>query len=89
MPRILNFFEWPDVSLADALHDALVAEGAGRLQSELFVRTSDVDLAAEDGLLVDASSGGSLIQADLKGLLSVNLKLLAPCEGESLWWMRK
>lgn len=67
---------WPDadpgLDLKQAFLAALVSEAARLIDLGVVRRVSDIDLAAEKGLLMDAGKGGPLIQADMAGLLGVS-----------------
>lgn len=62
---------WPEIDLGEALLAAMVSEAARLLQDKVVKRASDIDLAAEKGLLMHARRGGPLIRADMTGLLPV------------------
>ncbi|MEL7281274.1 MAG: enoyl-CoA hydratase-related protein [Pseudomonadota bacterium] len=80
---------WPDVDLEQAMLAALVSEAARLMQASVVQSASDIDLAAQKGLWMDPRHGGPLIQADLKGLLSISGTLTQLQNVDPAVWRRE
>ncbi|MEM7596770.1 MAG: enoyl-CoA hydratase/isomerase family protein [Pseudomonadota bacterium] len=80
---------WPGVDLEAAMRAALVAEAARLIQAEVVERPSDIDLAAQKGLLMDPLRGGPLIQSDLMGVLGISSTLAQLQATDPAVWARE
>ena len=62
---------WPGTDPAVALHAALVNEAARLIETRAVQRRSDPDLVMVRGFGMARSSGGPLLQSDIRGLLGL------------------